>query len=234
MSNVNVNWINLVFVIDKSGSMYPSREDVVGGFNKTIEEQKAIKDGKVTVSLYTFNDTVKEEYLGVDINDIDKFHYSPDGMTAMNDGIGTAIDNVGKWLYKKDKANEEMPGKTLVVVMTDGMENFSKEYSLKQVQDKIKEQTEKYSWEFIYMGTDITTTKAADDLGFKFKTFNSRSKLANNYNIIDSAVKCYRSMAATGASIADTTLAFCATLDEEATKNTKDFEDALGIKISNT
>jgi uncharacterized protein YegL len=214
--------------------MYPSREDVVGGFNKTIEEQKAIKDGKVTVSLYTFNDTVKEEYLGVDINDIDKFHYSPDGMTAMNDGIGTAIDNVGKWLYKKDKANEEMPGKTLVVVMTDGMENFSKEYSLKQVQDKIKEQTEKYSWEFIYMGTDITTTKAADDLGFKFKTFNSRAKLSKNYSIIDSAVKCYRSMAATGASLADTTLAFCATLDEEATRNTKDFEDALGTKISNT
>jgi hypothetical protein len=84
------------------------------------------------------------------------------------------------------------------------------------------------------MGTDITTTKAADDLGFKFKTFNSRSKFANNYNIIDSAVKCYRKMAATGASIADTTLAFCATLDEEATRNTKDFEDALGTKISNT
>ena len=234
MSNVNVNWINLVFVIDKSGSMYPSREDVVGGFNKTIEEQKAIKDGKVTVSLYTFNEKVKQAYLGVDINDIEKFHYSPDGMTAMNDGIGTAIDEVGKWLYERDKAGEEMPGKTLVVVMTDGMENASKEYTLKQVQDKIKEQTEKYSWEFIYMGTDITTTKAADDLGFKFKTFNSRSKFANNYNIIDSAVKCYRSMAATGASIADTTLAFCATLDEEATKNTKDFEDALGIKISNT
>jgi uncharacterized protein YegL len=78
--------------------MYPSREDVVGGFNKTIEEQKVNKDGKVTVSLYTFNGEVKEEYLGVDINDIAKFNYSPDGMTAMNDGIGSAIDNVGKWL----------------------------------------------------------------------------------------------------------------------------------------
>ena len=232
MSNINTNWINLVFVIDKSGSMWTSRQDVIGGFEKTIEEQKANKEGKVTVSLYTFNENVREEYLGIDINDINKFHYSPDGMTAMNDGIGTAIDKVGEWLYDKDKRGAEMPGKTLVVVMTDGMENASKEYTLKQVQDKIKEQTEKYSWEFIYMGTDITTSKAADDLGFKFKTYSSRKKMANNYNIINSAVNCYRTMASTGASLTDTTLAFCATLDEAATKNTADYEAEIGKKIS--
>ena len=232
MSNVNTNWINLVFVIDKSGSMYSSRDDVTSGFKKTIDEQKANKDGKVTVSLFTFNEKVEQKYLGVDINDIEKFHYSPDGMTAMNDGIGTAIDKVGEWLYDKDKRGAEMPGKTLVVVMTDGLENASKEYTLKQVQDKIKEQTEKYSWEFIYMGTDITTSKAADDLGFKFKTYSSRKKMANNYGIINSAVNCYRSMASTGASLADTTLAFCATLDEAATKNTSEYEAEIGKKIS--
>lgn len=232
MSNLNKNWINLVFVIDKSGSMWSSKDDVIGGFNKTIEEQKANKDGKVTVSLYTFNENVNEEYLGVDINDIGKFHYSPDGMTAMNDGIGRAIDNVGKWLYEKDRNGEEMPGKTLVVVMTDGMENASKKYKLSQVQEKIKEQTDKYSWEFIYMGTDITTTKAADDLGFKFKTYSSRSDFSNNYDIINCATTKYRSMAATGASLADTTLAFAATLDEEATKNTLAFEKKLGRKLS--
>ena len=234
MSNVNVNWINLVFVIDKSGSMFSSREDVVGGFKKTIEEQKANKDGKVTVSLYTFNERVNQVYLGKDINEIEEFHYSPDGMTAMNDGIGKAIDEVGAWLYEKDKRNDEMPGKTLVVVMTDGMENASREYTLKQVQDRIKEQTEKYSWEFIYMGTDITTTKAADDLGFKFKTFNTRGKLSKNYDIINCATSAYRSMAATGASLADTSLCFASVLDEEATKNTKDYEDTLGIKLSST
>ena len=70
MANLNTKWLNLVFIIDKSGSMYPSTQDVIGGFNKIIDEQKAIKDGKVTVSLYTFNEKVTEEYLGIDINDI--------------------------------------------------------------------------------------------------------------------------------------------------------------------
>ena len=74
MANLNKNWINLVFVIDKSGSMYSSKDDVIGGFNKTIEEQRANKEGKVTVSLYTFNEEVREHYRGIDINDIEKFH----------------------------------------------------------------------------------------------------------------------------------------------------------------
>ena len=227
------NWINLVFCIDASGSMYQSREDVVGGYKRIIEEQKQNKDGKVTVSLYTFNSDVTEHYIGKDINEIPEFKYSCDGMTRMNDGLGTAIDNIGKWLYERDKNGEDMPGLTLFVCITDGLENSSKEYTLKQVQDKIKEQTEKYSWQFIYEGCDITTTKAADDLGFKFKTYSSRKKFANNYDIIDTTVNCYRSMAATGVSLADTTLAFAATLNEEATKNTLDYEKELGRKLSN-
>ena len=227
------NWINLVFCIDASGSMYQSREDVVGGYKRIIEEQKQNKDGKVTVSLYTFNSDVTEHYIGKDINEIPEFKYSCDGMTRMNDGLGTAIDNIGKWLYERDKNGEDMPGLTLFVCITDGLENSSKEYTLKQVQDKIKEQTEKYSWQFIYEGCDITTSKTADDLGFKFKTYGSRKKFANNYDIINCATTAYRSMAKTSASLADTSALFCATLDEAATKNTADYEAEIGKKITN-
>lgn len=234
MSKLNPKWLNLCFIIDKSGSMSCSTSDVTKGFNKTIEEQKAIKDGKVTVSLYTFNSEVTEEYLGIDINDIKDFNYITGGVTAMNDGIGIAIDNVGKWLYEKDKNNEELPGKTLVVVMTDGMENASKEYKLKQVQDMIKEQTEKYSWEFVYMGTDITTSKAADELGFKFKTYSSRKNLSNNYDILGKVATTYRSMANVGASLAATNEMLCCTLDEETAKNTIEYEKEIGRKISTT
>ena len=70
MSKLNTNWINICFVIDKSGSMYPSTSDVIGGFKKVIDEQKANKEGKVTVSLYTFNERVNRLYLGKDISDI--------------------------------------------------------------------------------------------------------------------------------------------------------------------
>lgn len=234
MANLNSKWINLVFIIDKSGSMYPSTEDVIGGFNRIIEEQKAIKDGKVTVSLYTFNEKVTEEYLGVDINDIKKFEYAAGGSTAMNDGIGTGIYKVGQWLHKKDENGEEMPGKTLVVVMTDGMENSSREYTLKQVQDMIKEQTDKYSWEFMYQGTDITTSKTADELGFKWKTFSSRAKLSKNYDIVDTALKSYRGLANAGATMDAVNFAFCSTLNEETTNNTLEYEKEIGQKISTT
>jgi len=232
MANLNSKWINLVFIIDKSGSMYPSTEDVIGGFNRIVEEQKAIKEGKVTVSLYTFNEKVTEEYLGVDINDIKKFEYAAGGSTAMNDGIGTGIYKVGQWLHKKDENGEEMPGKTLVVVMTDGMENSSREYTLKQVQEMIKEQTDKYSWEFMYQGTDITTSKTADELGFKFKTYGSRKKFSNNYDMINCAVSNYRGLVNTGATMDEATLSFCSTLNEEALKATTEYEKEIGKKIT--
>jgi len=232
MSNVNNKWINLCFIIDASGSMYSSREDVIGGFKKVIDEQKAIKDGKATVSLYTFNDTVTEKYIGVDVNDIEKFEYDASGLTAMNDGIGIAITNMGKWLYERDKNNEEMPSKTLVVVMTDGMENSSKEYTLERVREMIKEQSEKYSWEFIYMGSDITTSNAADELGFKFKTYGSKKSLFKNYNIINTVTSSYRASANAGTPINTLNESLAMMLEEEAEANTKEYESEIGRKIT--
>jgi len=234
MSNLNDKWVNLVFCIDESGSMYLLTDEVISGFKKMIDEQRDIKDGKVTVSLYRFNDKVTESFLGKDINEIDGFEYNPSSMTRMNDGIGTAIDNVGKWLYEKDKNGEEMPGKTIFVLFTDGMENSSREYTLKQVQDKIKEQSDKYSWDFVYMGTDITTSKASDELGFKYSTYGSKRNFANNYEIINSSVKAYRSMANAGATMDSVNEMFCSTLNDETSKNTADFEKEIGKKISNT
>lgn len=225
------DYIHITMVIDKSGSMYQSRQDVVGGVQKIIDEQKSNKNGKCTISLYTFNDKVNEVFVGKDVNNVEDFKYSPDGMTAMNDGLGVAIDNTGKWLAAMNE--EDRPGKVMVAVFTDGMENYSREYTLKQVQDKIKEQTEKYSWEFVYLGTDITTTKAADDLGFKFKTYSSRKKLGKNYDIINTVTSCYRSMAATGATMDSLNETFSLAMDAETTKNTADFEKEIGKKITN-
>lgn len=228
---MDLNYIHITMVIDKSGSMYTSKQDVIGGVQKIIDEQKANKDGKCTISLYTFNDKVNEVFVGKDVNDIEEFKYSPDGMTAMNDGLGVAIDNTGKWLAAMKE--EDRPSKVLVAVFTDGLENSSKEYTLKQVKDMIEHQEKVYNWTFLYLGTDITTTKMADDLGFKMKTYSSRKNMTNNYDVINTVTSCYRSLASTGADAATLSMAFCSTLDEEATKNTADFEEEIGKKITN-
>ena len=228
---MDLNYIHITMVIDKSGSMYTSKDDVIGGVKKIIDEQKANKDGKCTISLYTFNGTVNEEFVGKDVNDVEEFKYNPDGMTAMNDGLGVAIDNTGKWLAAMKE--EDRPGKVMIAVFTDGLENSSKEYTLKQVQDKIKEQTDVYSWEFLYLGTDITTSKAADDLGFKYKTYSSRAKLGKNYDIINTITSCYRNLVSTGADALTLSKAWCDTLTEETMKNTSSYEKEIGKKITN-
>lgn len=218
------NYINVIFVIDESGSMYYSKEDVIGGFMKVVDEQHQIKEGKCTISLYTFADDVKEIFVGKDVSDINGIDYNPCGNTAMNDGIGIAITNIGKWL--NNMKEDEKPSKNLVVIMTDGMENSSKEYTLQQVKEMIKHQTEKYNWEFMYIGADITTSKMADDLGISNKMYSSKKdyyKAWDGLNTINTVYRCATM------DCADMELKRTITLESSAI--TADYENELGFKI---
>ena len=187
------NFIHVCFVIDESGSMYASQSDVIGGFKSVIDEQKANKEGTCSVSLFKFEDEVTEVYRGKDVNDVEYLTektYKPGGCTAMNDGIGTAIDRIGKWL--DGMKEDEKPEKNLIVIMTDGMENASKEYTGQKVRDMIKHQEEKYNWTFMYLGTDITDAKAAVDLGIANRGYSSRDNLSLAYTSVNSIVSAYR------------------------------------------
>lgn len=263
------NFIHVAFVIDESGSMSGSENDIIGGFNKMIEEQKAIENGKCAVSFFSFNDNVKERFIGKDVNDVenlsvgyfqcisrnasaslfynsvpgssniyinidearacenDTYKYTPSGLTAMNDGIGIAIDKIGKWLC--DMPEEERPSKNLIVIMTDGEENNSKEYTLSKVQEMIKHQTDVYNWTFVYMGMDITNKKAADDLGISTRSFSAKRSdtLYKNYSNISSSASQYR--------CCSDPLSAAVTMDcylnEELSKDTALYEKELGIKI---
>ena len=218
------NYIHICFVIDSSGSMSGSEGDVIGGFKRLIEEQKAIKEGECSVSLFTFDSEVKEKYLGVDVNKVDELDYKPGGMTAMNDGIGIAVDKVGKWL--SDMKEEDRPSKVMLVIMTDGEENFSKEYSLSRVQEMLKHQQEVYNWSVIFQGTDITNKKAASDLGIKTMSFTSKLNHFKNYDILNDATTKYRRAAPM---VADSV--FACSLSTDALKLTEEFEEEKSIKI---
>ena len=258
--------IHVCFILDESGSMHGSEADVIGGFNKTIEEQRAVEGGECVVSYFKFSNNVTEVFIGKKLEDIKPltkgtgtwysisntnyittlnpdgsystalsieehvhdttFEYAPGGCTAMNDGIGTAIDKIGKWL--SDMPEDERPSKNLIVIMTDGEENVSKEYTLTKVQEMIKHQTEKYDWTFVYMGMDITSKSTADNLGIHTRSFSSKASddTYANYSNISESIKCYRM---SDASVANN--AMCYSLDNSLKAMTKSYEDKLNIII---
>ena len=185
------NLLHICFVLDESGSMYNSIDDVIGGFQKLIDEQKGEKNGECIISLYRFSDTVKKDYIGKPVDEVSKLIYSPGGCTAMNDGVGTAIDEIGKWLSDMDES--ERPSKNMIVIMTDGQENASKEYNFDTVKAKIKHQEEKYSWTFVYMGTNLQDLKDANRLGIKMRSVSGSRNIAANYSHIDTYAKTLRS-----------------------------------------
>ena len=185
------NLLHICFVLDESGSMYNSIDDVTEGFQKLIDEQKKEKNGECIISLYRFSDTVKKDYIGKPVDEVSKLIYSPCGCTAMNDGVGTAIDEIGKWLSDMDES--ERPSKNMIVIMTDGQENASKEYNFDTVKAKIKHQEEKYSWTFVYMGTNLQDLNDANRLGIKMRSVSGSKNIAVNYSHIDTYAKALRS-----------------------------------------
>jgi len=156
---------DIVVVLDKSGSMGFTKDDVIGGFNRFLEEQKALP-GECSLSLVLF-DGECEMRPSVPIRDVapltDKT-YIPSGMTALLDALGMAINDTGKRLAALDEA--QRPNKVLVVVITDGNENSSKEHALETVRNMVNHQQDKYSWQFMFLGANINSFAEAGQLGF--------------------------------------------------------------------
>jgi uncharacterized protein YegL len=148
------DYTEILMILDRSGSMGRMVDDTIGGFNTFIEKQKK-EDGKCSISLILFNDTYEVKYISKDINEVEKLTtdvYWPHGNTALNDSMAKGINDLGKRLSEMDES--ERPSKVIVVTMTDGQENASYEYSDVSLLKKIIDhQKEKYSWEFIMIGT---------------------------------------------------------------------------------
>ncbi len=161
----NNNITELVFILDRSGSMSGLESDTVGGFNAMIEKQKK-QNEPCYVSTVLFNDVSEVLYDRVKLGDVQKMteaHYCVQGCTALMDAIGGAIHHIGN--IHKYIRNEDVPAHTMFVIMTDGMENASRRYSSEQVKKMIERQKEKYGWEFLFIGANIDAVETAARYG---------------------------------------------------------------------
>lgn len=153
---------HITLVVDHSGSMGAIAGEAESAVNAFIQEQKNA-EGFCTLKLYEFASFVVNLYEG-DIQDFDSYGLRPAGMTALNDAIGKAIDSTGAFL--RNIPAELRPEKVIFVVMTDGQENASKEYTPWRVKEMVKHQTDKYNWEFVFLGAGLEAARQAGDFGF--------------------------------------------------------------------
>jgi len=169
------NLTELVFILDRSGSMCGLESDTIGGFNSMIEKQKR-EDGECFVSTVLFDDVSEVLYDRVQLSEIPKMtekDYTVRGCTALLDAVGGAIHHIGN--VHKYARPEDVPLHTMFVITTDGMENASRRYSADDVKKMIKRQKEKYGWEFIFIGANIDAVETASRYGIS-------SDRAVNYN----------------------------------------------------
>ena len=165
----------MVFIIDRSGSMRGLEDDTIGGFNEMIEKQKQL-EGTCLVSTVFFSNDSKVIHDRLDIKEVKPLtrkDYSPCGCTALLDAIGRAIHHIGN-IHKYSK-KEDVPEHTIFVITTDGMENSSYQYSSDEIKSMISRQEEKYDWEFVFVAANIDAIEVAGNIGI-------RKERAANYN----------------------------------------------------
>ena len=159
------NLTEIVFVLNRSGSMTPLEEDTIGGFNEFIEKQRKIEgEAYITTVLFDTSYQVLHEHVALDeVKPLTKDDYSARGGTALLDAVGRTIDNLGVCL--SNTPEEERPEHVIFVITTDGEENSSMSYSLQKVREMIAHQQEKYSWQFIFLGANMDAVSEAGKLG---------------------------------------------------------------------
>lgn len=159
------NITELVFILDRSGSMSGLESDTIGGFNAMIEKQKK-EDGEAYVSTVLFDNVSEVLHDRVKLSKIKKMtdrDYTVRGCTALIDAIGGAIHHIGN--IHKYARPEDVPEHTMFIITTDGMENASHRYSSDQVKKMIERQKEQYGWEFLFIGANIDAVETAARFG---------------------------------------------------------------------
>ena len=195
---MNKNLTDLIFVLDMSGSMYGLTDDTIGGFNSMIDKQKK-EDGEVVVTTALFNDKVKFIHDRFDINDVkpmDDRQYVAGGCTALLDAVGTAIQK--EVAVQRNLPETSRAEKVIFVIITDGYENASREYSYNDIKKMIESEQEKNGWEFMFLGANIDAASEGAKIGIRrdrsvrYKSDSEGTAL--NYNVVGETVARMRNM----------------------------------------
>ena len=193
------NLTEIVFILDRSGSMHGLEADTIGGFNSMIEKQKK-ETGEALVSTILFDNAAEVIHDRVSLKDIRELtsrDYCVKGCTALLDAVGGAIHHIGN--IHKYARPEDVPEHTLFIITTDGMENASRRYSSMEVKKMITRQKEKYGWEFLFLGANIGAVETAAGFGIgadravNYRADSQGTQL--NYEVLGDAVSAVRQSA---------------------------------------
>ena len=186
------NLTELVFILDRSGSMCGMEEDTIGGFNSMIEKQKK-EQGDCLVSVVLFNHGMEVLYDRVPIAQVPPMtdrEYVASGSTALIDAMGGAIHHIGN-VHKYARA-EDVPEKTVFVITTDGLENASRVYSADKVRRMVAHEQDKYGWEFLFLGANIDAVETARRYGLKeghaVRFHNDKEGIGLNYKVMSETI----------------------------------------------
>ena len=190
------NLTEMVFILDRSGSMSGLEKDTIGGYNSLLEKQKK-EEGQAYVSTILFDhkqEVVHDRVLLSKVKPLTEKEYYVRGCTALLDALGSAINHI-KNVHKYAR-EEDRPEKTIFVITTDGMENASQEYSYAKVKKMVEEQKRKNGWEFLFLGANIDAVAEAEKFGIsedRATNFNCDSEGTKlNYEVLGEAVANFR------------------------------------------
>lgn len=190
------NLAELVFILDRSGSMAGLETDTIGGYNSMLEKQKLV-DGECRITTVLFDNEYEILHDRIDlkaISTITEKEYFVRGSTALLDAIGKTIYKIGN--AQKHTAEEYRAGKVMFVIITDGEENASSEFTAERVRRLIKNQKQKYAWEFVFLGANIDAVETAGRFGIDRNRaqsyLNDKEGVELNYSVISNAVSKFR------------------------------------------
>lgn len=189
---MKTNITELVFILDRSGSMSGLESDTIGGFNAMLKKQKAAPgEAVVTTVLFDNNYELLHDRINImGVSPITDKEYYVEGTTALLDAFGKTIHKI-KNAHKHTNI-ECLPDKVVFVIVTDGMENASQEFSLDKINKLVEQQKEKYSWEFIFLGANIDAVSTAESYGINsdraanYHPDGEGTKL--NYEVVSNAI----------------------------------------------